>query len=529
VANDQKQNGDSRGLGEAKASKLGAAALLLGASVLLSRVIGFFRDIALAYQVGAGAETDAFYTAFFVPDILNYLLAGGALAIAFIPLYNRVRRQDGEAAGDEMLSTVLGTLGALVVVATLALWLAAPQLIAQLFPDFAPDVQALTVRLTRIVLPAQIFFVTGGLLRAVLMAHGRFGAQAAAPLVYNGATIAGGLITGTVEGFAWGVLAGAFIGNWLLPIVEITRVKSLRVRIAPFDDHFRAYLVLALPLMLGVSLTTVDEWYEKFFGAKLAMGTVAQLGFARKLMMAPVAIVGQAVAAAALPVLSRYYAENREDQLNDLLNRALVNSAGLAMLAAGGFYVFAMPIVEVVYQHGRFDADAAFGVGLLLGILSLAVPGWVIQQIGVRAFYAREEMWRPMLLGTGLALAAFPAYYVLGYHLGAEGLAWAGVGAISVNALATVVWAQSRFGGPSLSQFAKGLLRSGCVTLVAAVAAGVAVQAIEIPGGAWGLLAVGGGIYVVVALVLGRLVGEAAVCNVILSRVMKRTESEPAP
>ena len=455
MANDQNRNGDSRGLGEAKASKLGAAALLLGASVLLSRVIGFFRDIALAYQVGAGAETDAFYTAFFVPDILNYLLAGGALAIAFIPLYNRVRRQNGEAAGDEMLSTVLGTLGALVVVATLALWLAAPHLIAQLFPNFAPDVQALTVRLTRIVLPAQIFFVTGGLLRAVLMAHGRFGAQAAAPLVYNGATIAGGLITGTVEGFAWGVLAGAFIGNWLLPIVEITR----------------AYLVLALPLMLGVSLTTVDEWYEKFFGAKLAMGTVAQLGFARKLMMAPVAIVGQAVAAAALPVLSRYYAENREDQLNDLLNRTLVNSTGLAMLAAGGFYVFAMPIVEVVYQHGRFDADAASGVGLLLGILSLAVPGWVIQQIGVRAFYAREEMWRPMLLGTGLALAAFPAYYVLGNGLGAEGLAWAGVGAISVNALATVVWAQSRFGGPSLSQFAKGLLRSGSVTLVAAVAA----------------------------------------------------------
>ena len=79
------------GLGEARRSRLGAAALLLAASVMLSRVIGFFREIALAHQVGVGTETDAFYTAFVVPDVLNYLLAGGALAIAFIPLYNRVR------------------------------------------------------------------------------------------------------------------------------------------------------------------------------------------------------------------------------------------------------------------------------------------------------------------------------------------------------------------------------------------------------------------------------------------------------
>ena len=82
------------GLGEASASRLGAAALLLAASVMLSRVIGYFREVTLAHQVGVGSQTDAFYTAFLIPDLLNYLLAGGALAIAFIPLYNRVRRRD---------------------------------------------------------------------------------------------------------------------------------------------------------------------------------------------------------------------------------------------------------------------------------------------------------------------------------------------------------------------------------------------------------------------------------------------------
>ncbi len=529
MANDLERRAGNSGLGEATASRMGAAALLLGSSVMLSRVIGYVREVALAHQVGVGSDTDAFYTAFLIPDILNYMLAGGALAIAFIPLYNRVRRRDGEAAGEAVLATVLGTLGAISIAATALLWIAAPNLVASWFSNFPPETQALTVKLTRIVLPAQIFFLTGGLLRAVLMAHGRFGAQALAPLVYNGATIAGGLLTGDVEGFAWGVLVGAFIGNWLIPIIAITRVQSIRVRFAPLDAHFRAYLSLALPLMLGVSLVTVDEWYEKFFGAQLAMGTVAQLSFARKLMMAPVAVVGQAVAAAALPLLSRFYAENCEEELNQTLERTLINSLGLAALAAAGFHVFAMPLVEVVYQYGRFTADAAVPVASLLAILSLAVPGWVAQQIGVRAFYAREEMWRPMLLGSGIALLALPIYYALGQQMGAPGLAWAGALAISVNALATLVWARQRFGGPDLMQLVEAALRSGSVALVAAVAGDITAARVPLSAGAWAELLIGGGVFVATALILGLLVGEAGVCQVILRRFTARREREQEP
>ena len=516
---------DAHGLGEASASRLGAAALLLAASVMLSRVIGYLREVALAHQVGVGSDTDAFYTAFLIPDLLNYLLAGGALAIAFIPLYNRVRKRDGALAGDGVLASVLGTLGVVTVAATALLWIAAPALIAFAFPRFDPETRELTIKLTRIVLPAQIFFLTGGLLRAVLMAHGRFGAQALAPIVYNGATIAGGLLTGRVEGFAWGVLVGAFIGNWLIPIFLITRVQSLRVRFAPFSQHFKSYFSLALPLMLGVSLITVDEWYEKIFGAQLALGTVAQLSFARKLMMAPVAVVGQAVAAATLPLLSKFYAENREDQLNDTLERTLVNSVGLAALAAGGFHVFAAPLVEVVYQYGRFTAEAAVPVAALLAILSLAVPGWVAQQIGVRAFYAREEMWRPMLLGTGVALLALPLYFGLGQRLGAPGLAWAGTLAISLNALATLVWARTRFGAPELGRLAEAALRSGSVALVAAVAGGMAAAQLPKALGAFGQLGVGGTVYAATALLLGKLVGEAAVTEVILQRFRRAGRS----
>jgi len=207
---------------------LGAVAALLAASVFLSRVIGYLREVALASQVGVGRQTDAYYAAFQIPDLLNHLLAGGALAIAFLPLYTRVAQREGERGAEQLLATVLGTLGLISVVATAILWLYADALIALQFPSFDAETQALAVRLTRIVLPAQVFFLTGGILRAVLMARGRFGAQAAAPLLYNGSIIVGGLVTGTVEGFAWGVLVGACLGNWLIPLLQIRSGGSRR-------------------------------------------------------------------------------------------------------------------------------------------------------------------------------------------------------------------------------------------------------------------------------------------------------------
>ncbi|MFV1978735.1 MAG: lipid II flippase MurJ, partial [Myxococcota bacterium] len=147
-----------------------AVAAVLAASVLLSRVLGFVREAVLADRVGAGAEMDAYSAAFQLPDLLNYFLAGGALSIAFIPMYTRVLGRDGEAAAARLFALVLGTVGAIAMLATFALWWWADALIALQFPRFAPDTHALTVRLTRIVLPAQVFFVAGGIVRAVLMA-----------------------------------------------------------------------------------------------------------------------------------------------------------------------------------------------------------------------------------------------------------------------------------------------------------------------------------------------------------------------
>jgi len=256
--------GEGSGARKPRAGRIPAIAALLAGSVLLSRVLGYVREMVLAGYLGTSPEADAYRAAFQIPDILNHFLAGGAFSVAFVPFYTRVRESRGEAAALRLLGTVLGTLTAIAVVATAALWLGSEPLVGWLFRGFADEPRELTLRLTRIVLPAQIFFVAGGVLRAALMAHDRFATQALAPLAYNAGIIAGGVLFGSTlgaEGFAWGALAGAVVGPFLLPLLDVRRAK-LRIgfRIAPFDREFLAYLWRAAPLIIGLSLLTVDEW-----------------------------------------------------------------------------------------------------------------------------------------------------------------------------------------------------------------------------------------------------------------------------
>jgi putative peptidoglycan lipid II flippase len=463
--------------GEApQARHVGAAAVLLAASVLLSRLLGYAREALLAYKVGAGPASDAYYAAFQIPDLLNYLLAGGALSIAFVPLYTRhLARGDSEGA-HRLFSTVLGTLSALAAVATALLWWYAEPLVALQFPRFDPATQMLTAHLTRIVLPAQVFFIAGGIINATLLARGRFGAAAAAPLLYNGGIIAGGLLLAPllprpIEGFSWGALAGAVAGPFLAPLFDARGRVRLGVRLAPTDRLFLAYLVVAAPLMFGQTLLTVDEWYERWFGALLEPGTVAHLSYARRLMLVPVAVVGQAIAAAALPALSRLWAEKRIDELQRLVLRTLQTGLVLACFAAGGFFVLARDVVALVYEHGKFTTADGVEVAAMLSLLSLAVPAWIAQQIATRAFYARADTWRPMLLGTVIAVAAIPLYLALGRNFGAIGLAAAPALAMSVNAAATLGLARWLHGGPPMAPLLSTTARAVVVAAVAVLAA----------------------------------------------------------
>ncbi|MFK7898837.1 MAG: murein biosynthesis integral membrane protein MurJ [Myxococcota bacterium] len=522
---------------ESALNRVAGAAGLLAASVLIARALGFLRDALFAHHVGVGPAADAYFAAFMIPDILGYLLAAGASAVAVTPPYLKRLENQGAEAAARFAAVVTTQVGFFSVLLTAVLWVYAEPLLRLQFPNFDEATLGETLRLMRIVLPAQIFFLTGGVLRGVLMAHGRFGPQAAASVVYSAAPILGALVMPGTDGFAWGTLAGAAVGQWVIPLLAIRRLPGAvgRMRFAPLDADFREYVWLALPLMLGLGLTTVDEWYEKWVGAEVAPGAIAAITYARKLMMAPVGVVGQALGAALLPSLTALFQRNDRGAFGTLLTDSLRTTLGLGILASGALVSLALPIVRFLYERGQFSQADSTPVAGLLVILGLAVPGWVVQQVAVRGFYARGEMWRAMGLSTFIALAVFPLYWWGGQVQGVRGLAMASVTAVTLNALVTLVWLRMRSGAPDLWALAQTGLRTAVIAGLASFAAFLALRGLTqvTSDSVFGALILGGASYGVVAVVATHFLGDGPLqaglssVSTRIARMLGRGQREP--
>ncbi|MGH9579709.1 MAG: lipid II flippase MurJ, partial [Terriglobales bacterium] len=235
-----------------------SAAVLLSATVLLSRVLGYLREAYIAYAFGAGPETDAYVAAFTLPDWLNYLVAGGTASITFLSIFTRYVSAGREEEAKKAFNVILTVMTAVLVAGVGAVAVFAPELERLLFPRFAEEQLRLCVGLTRILLPAQLFFYTGGVVSAVLMSRRQFFYPALAPLLYNVGIIAGGVLLGGklgVAGLAAGAVAGSFAGPFLVNAIGAHKA-GMRYRVSWETGHpgFREWIALTIPLMLGVTL-----------------------------------------------------------------------------------------------------------------------------------------------------------------------------------------------------------------------------------------------------------------------------------
>ena len=206
-----------------------SATLLLMAAVMLSRVVGYVREAYIAFAFGAGPQTDAYVAAFTLPDWLNYIVAGGAASITFISIYTRFLAEKRDADAQKTFSVVITVMTAVLIVGTIITEIFTPQFVRWMFHGFSPAQVDLTVHLTRILLPAQIFFYVGGVVSAVLLSHRLFLLPAFGPLLYNVVIIAGGVIGGRrfgIASLAYGALAGAVAGPFLASVIGAARIGN---------------------------------------------------------------------------------------------------------------------------------------------------------------------------------------------------------------------------------------------------------------------------------------------------------------
>ena len=465
---------DSPQSGAALKKTLTIATAIMVGSVFLSRIMGLVREQVLAIYGGTHFEIDAYVTAFFIPELLNHFLAGGFLSVTFIPIYQGFMARKDARGASACFSNLL-TVGSLLfaVMIPLAIYYT-PEILGLMGSHIAdPERRALTVRLTRIILPAQIFFYWGAFLSAVQMAHKRFFWPALAPLIYNLGIILGGLLLGPalgVEGFAWGVLAGALAGNFILQLPGAMKTGiAYRFRFNLRDPDLIQYVRLTVPLILGLGLTFSNEVFFRFFGSFLGEGGTASLNYALRTMMMVVAVFGQASGVAFFPFISQLAVEKQYEKMTSLLNGVLTKMALYLIPLTGIMIVLASEIIAVLFQHGKFDAASTAATAPVLVMYLLGAFGFSAVMIINRSFYAMRNTLLPMLVSTGAALASLPLYWLLCRVMGGAGIALAaGIAMTAQGVLLYGIWLRRFPEKESTLQMMRLLAKALAITAVGA-------------------------------------------------------------
>jgi putative peptidoglycan lipid II flippase len=444
-------------------------------SVMASRVIGLVKTKYIAYLLGRTAAADAFNAAFQLPDMLSYFLIGGAASITFVTMLTRYRDEKRDAEGERAMSVILTTMVLVLGTAIVLAEFAAPVLVRLLLKGFEsdPSKAALCVHLTRILFPAQLFFLAGGVFAAVLMARKQFAVQAVTPLIYNCGIIFGGVLLYRefgVSSLALGAVAGAFFGPFLLNAIWAHRAgMKYRPILEWSNPGLHEWVRMSIPLMLGVSLVSADNWIINYFASHTG-GAISLLTYAKQVFSAPVSL-GQAAGAASLPFLATLYgradAEGRPNRapFSRAVNASVSRILAFSILLTGFLIAMALPTVDVILRGGAFHRVDSGPMALYFAIFSISLCLWSAQAIYARAFYAAGNTLTPMIAGTIVTVVSLPIYWSLYKSFGPTGLAIASDVGILIQTLTLAVLLDRRrmvsLGGLEYPELARSVVAAG--------------------------------------------------------------------
>lgn len=411
-------------------------------STFLSRIIGLVRVKYIAWLFGRGMQADALNAAFYLPDMISYFLVGGVASITFVTILTQYRETGREAEGERALSVILSTMLLILGAAILLAEIFAPWYVRLMLHGFDAEKAALCTKLTRILLPAQLCFLAGGVFGAVLLVRKQFNVQAVAPLVYGMGTIIGGVLLVNrigVSSLAFGTVAGALCGPFLLNWYFAHRAGVRYRWILDWNDEgLRTWVRLSLPLMAGVSLVTADNWIIGYF-ASGSNGAVSLMSYAKQLFSAPMAMLAQAAGVASLPFFADLWSRDRRYEFATGVADSVSRVSCLGLLVASGMIALGQPAIDLVFTGGRFSAADSHQCAFYFAVFSIALSLWSAQAIYARAFYAAGNTLTPMVASTIVTVVSLPLYATL-YHLyGAVGLALASDTGIALQTITIAV------------------------------------------------------------------------------------------
>lgn len=491
--------------------------LVVAGSFGLAAAVGLVRNMVIAQQFGIGAELDAYYAAFKLPDLLFTIVAGGALATAFIPVFAEALatpehgRQDAWRLASAVTNLVVLTVAALAFLASLA----APWLVSTLIaPGFDAAQQAETVAVMRVVLISTVIFAISAVQASVLHGFKHFLLPALATALYPLGIIMGALWLAPTMGVL-GLAVGAVIGALLHLLVKVPGLLYYGFSWRPVLDLRGAHsapvyrvLVLMIPRILDLAVFQLTLVIVTSLASRLGPGSVSSLEWGWDAMQLPETVIGTAFGLVAFPTMADLAARRDRAGLRRTLGDTMRLVIALTVPAAVGLILLGRPLLTVLYQRGAFDAAATEAVYTTLRFFALGLVGHACLELAARAFFAQEDTVTPLFVAIGSAAANIALGLLLMRSLGVGGLALANSIAITAEVLVLMAILRGRWGSVEGGQIAMTLLRAALASLVMAAAVLFFLAWAEREGvGGLPALALGGligaGIYLVAGMVLG--------------------------
>ena len=391
------------------------AVLVVLVGFLASGVLGLLGRVIISATFGTGHALDAFFWAQRFPELIFVLVAGGALGSSFIPVFARFREQDDRQAW-RLASAVMSLSGLAAAVLSLGVILLTPQIVHYvLAPEAAPEVQALTSQMMRIMMVTPLIFSVSGLIMGILQAYQRFLLPALAISMNPVGLIIGALwiapalppdpgIAQVGAANIYGLAYGAVLSALLHLLVQLPGLGQIRARLR-FLPNFqipgvRAVLALMGPRVLGLAVVQVNFVVNAAFTSGMLPGSASALTMAFTLMFFALGIIGQSVGSAVFPSLSALAAANDMTGFKDRLANALRSVLFLALPASIALIVLGNPLIEVLFQHGEWTAEDTRATAWALAFYATGIAGFSLLEVLSRAFYALEDTWTPVKIGT---------------------------------------------------------------------------------------------------------------------------------
>lgn len=408
------------------------ATSLVAFMTMLSRVLGFVRDMAIAHIFGAYAGVDAFFVAFKIPNFMRRLFAEGAFTQAFVPILSEYQETKTHDQVKQLVARIAGTLGVVLLAVTFFAVIFAPIFIMVFAPGFInePIRYAMAVDMLRVTFPYLLLISLTAMAGAVLNTYGRFAVPAFTPVLLNISMIISAYylaphLATPVKALAWGVFAAGIVQLlFQLPFLWRSHLLSLP-KLVWHDDGVRRVIKLMIPALFGVSVAQVNLLLDTVFASFLQVGSVSWLYYSDRLTNFPLGVFAVAISTVIMPHLSRKHSAKSAKAFSDTLDWAMRLILLIALPASVGLALLAGPLLTSLFQYGKFHAHDVVMARLSLMAFALGLPAFMSIKVFASGFYAKQDVKTPVRIGAYAMMANVILNLILIYPLAHAGLALA--------------------------------------------------------------------------------------------------------